>query len=70
MSRINEQIDPVNVPGLPPLCRHTFFNEQGEQLPDVIYSYRPVKHHRWTIVPLSILALVLTFLLIAAHLRP
>jgi hypothetical protein len=70
MGKITERIEPVNIPGLPPLYRHTIFDDRGEQLPDVTYTYRPVHHRRWVIFSLSILALILSVLLAAANLWP
>src|SRR5262249_7340069 len=38
---VSEQIAFVHIPGLGPLYRHTYRGDNGEQLPDVIYTQSP-----------------------------
>jgi hypothetical protein len=63
-----EQTDPAHVPGLPPLERHTCYDDNGDPLPDVRYSYArktPGPGRRKKIL-LTLLLLALIALLIAA----
>jgi hypothetical protein len=51
---MNEHIDPVNIPGLPPMNRHTYTDDEGNPLPDVRYSYRQERRRRSILPWLSI----------------
>ena len=48
LGKVTEYVEPVNVPGVGPLFKHTFRGDNGEQLPDVIYTHGPelVLDHR------------------------
>ena len=38
---MREHIEPVDLPGLPPLNRHTYYDEEGNPLQQVKYTLRP-----------------------------
>jgi hypothetical protein len=41
VARVTERIELVDIPGVGPLYQHTFCSDDGEQLPDVIYTHGP-----------------------------
>ena len=64
---MKEHIDPVDIPGLPPLERHSYSDADGIFLPDVRYCYRrrSVRRRRLALL-LSILVVLLAVLLLSA----
>jgi hypothetical protein len=58
---MEERSEPVDLSGLA-LNRHTYFDQEGNQLPDVRYSYRrPLRRRKrlWFLIMVLLLALLL-----------